>query len=123
LNYLEKVSSQTALALTKSEIKRRITEGWKPKYDKLLIVNDGQIISGELPDKKGPQFTCQVSAQEIVCNVSVKDGTEIVAGSEHISANTYRITVCLHDEPDIPLTGHYWQITEFAKVGEMRQLV
>jgi hypothetical protein len=42
---------------------------------------------------------------------------------ENISDNTYRVTISKHDNPDIELTGHYWEIIEFNKVGEMKRLI
>jgi len=54
----------------------------------------------------------------------VKDEETIVEGNEDIIMNTtYRLTIARHDEPDIALTGHYWQIIEFNKIGEVSQLV
>ena len=31
--------------------------------------------------------------------------------------NTYRIVIARHDEPNIEVTGHYWQIVEFYNIG------
>jgi|OM-RGC.v1.037962408 hypothetical protein len=36
LAYLEKVSGSTALAICKSEIKRRQTEGWAYMYEEMM---------------------------------------------------------------------------------------
>ena len=35
---------------------------------------------------------------------------------------SYRIVIARHDEPDIEVTGHYWQIIEFYKLGEQRMI-
>lgn len=35
----------------------------------------------------------------------------------------YRIVLSRHDEPDIATTGHYWEIIEFNKIGEVEKLV
>ncbi len=77
-----------------------------------------------IPEKSNPQFTYTINVQEISCKVSVKDENEITEGSEDaIMSSTYRIVMSRHDEPDIALTGHYWEIVEFNKVGEVAQLV
>jgi len=56
--------------------------------------------------------------QEIECKVSVKDENELKEGSEDsIMQSTYRIVLSRHDSPDIAMTGHYWEIVEFDKVG------
>jgi hypothetical protein len=36
---------------------------------------------------------------------------------------TYRFVLSRRDEPDLALTGHYWEIVEFNKVGELAQIV
>ena len=40
-----------------------------------------------------------------------------------LTASTYRIVLAVHDEPDVIVTGHYWEIVEFYKIGEVKQLV
>jgi hypothetical protein len=55
--------------------------------------------------------------------VNVKDGSIKEGGENNIVDSTYRITVSRHDDPDIELAGHYWEIVEFNKVGEMARLV
>ncbi len=56
--------------------------------------------------------------------MSVKDENEVKEGSDDsILQTTYRIVLSRHDEPDIATTGHYWEIVEFNKVGELQQIV
>ena len=124
LEYLEKVSGQQALAVSKAEIKRRTTEGWQYKYDDILDIGESLLQGGMIPEKQNPQFTYTIQVQEINCKVSAKDENEITEGGEDsIMSSTYRIVLSRHDEPDIALTGHYWEIVEFNKVGEVAQLV
>ena len=47
---------------------------------------------------------------------------EGVSNSSAIMNNTYRIVLSRHDEPNMEETGHYWQITEFYKIGESRMI-
>ena len=55
--------------------------------------------------------------------VNKKSG-EVTEGYEgNLMNNTYRIVIRPRDEPDIATTGHYWEIIEFQKVGETKQLV
>lgn len=69
-------------------------------------------------------FTFTIQVQEIDCKVSIKDENEIKGGDENkIMSNTYRIHLSRHSEPDIAVTGHYWEIIEFTKVGELAQIV
>ena len=50
------------------------------------------------------------------------EGKPLPSGNS-IMQNTYRIALARHAEPDIELTGHYWEIVEFYKIGEVKQLV
>ena len=36
--------------------------------------------------------------------------------------NSYRIVLSRHEEPNIEVTGHYWEIVEFDKIGESRMI-
>lgn len=54
----------------------------------------------------------------------LKNENEIKEGGDNsIMANTYRVCLSRHDDPDIALTGHYWEIVEFNKVGEVKQII
>ena len=53
--------------------------------------------------------------------MSIKDENEVTDGNEDsIVKNSWRITISRHEDPDIEVTGHYWELTEFAKVGELK---
>ena len=54
--YLDKVCGKAALAICKSEVKRRQTEGWKFKYDDILDCGQTNFTGGQVPDKQPPQF-------------------------------------------------------------------
>lgn len=124
LEYLEKVCGMAGLAVVKGDLKVRETEGWRHKYTDFLDLRNVNFLGGQIPEKMPPQFTYTIEVQEINCRVSVKDENEIKQGSEEsIMQTTYRIVLSRHEEPDLALTGHYWQIVEFNKVGELAQLV
>lgn len=55
--------------------------------------------------------------------MSVKDGSITKGSDQSIVDSTYRITIMRHDDPDIELAGHYWEIVEFGKVGEVQKIV
>ena len=42
--------------------------------------------------------------------------------SGKLMMNTYRIVLTIHEEPNIEVTGHYWEIIEFMKIGEVRMI-
>jgi len=124
LEYIEKVCGKAALAISKTEIKRRVTEGWKNKYQDILDAGSTNFTGGMVPEKQPPQFSFTINVQEIDCKVLLKDENEIKEGGDNnIMQNIYRIVLSRHDDPDIELTGHYWEIVEFQKVGELKQLV
>ena len=124
LEYLEKVCGMAGLAVVKGDIKRREVEGWRYKYTDILDLRNVNFLGGQVPEKLPPQFTYTLEIQEINCKVSVKDENEVKEGSENaILQSTYRIVLSRHSEPDVALTGHYWEIVEFNKVGELAQIV
>jgi hypothetical protein len=119
LEYLEKVSGGTALGICKAELTRRKTEGWRYKYDDVLDHGKCNFNAGEM--NQLPSFTYIIDTDEIDCKVSLKDPNEITEGSDSsIIKNSWRITLTRHEEPDIELTGHYWQVTGLEKVGELK---
>jgi hypothetical protein len=108
----------------KGDIKRRETEGWRHKYSDILDSRNILFQGGQVPEKQPPQFTFSIEIQEINCKVSVKDDNVITEGAEdRILQTSYRFVLSRHDNPDMALTGHYWEIVEFNKVGELQQIV
>lgn len=56
--------------------------------------------------------------------MDAKDPEIIKEGSdEFINKISWRFTITRHENPDIEVTGHYWEITEFGKIGEVKMLV
>ena len=124
LEYLTKFCGEAALAVIKTELMRREKEKWEHKYKELLFWNDANLISGNVAEDGRPSFSFPHSAQEINCKVSIKDPEEIVeGGDEDIERGVYKITLKRHDDPDLSLTGHYWEIVEFEKHEAVKQLV
>lgn len=122
LEYLEKVSSGVALAICKAEFKRRETDGWKNRYEDLLDCGKAVFNAGQMD--KVPSFTFVIDATEINCKVDVKDPDNVKEGhDEQIERISWRFTISRHEDPDIETTGHYWEITELQKVGELKMLV
>mmetsp|Transcript_881 Transcript_881/g.916 ORF Transcript_881/g.916 Transcript_881/m.916 type:complete len:173 (+) Transcript_881:425-943(+) len=123
LPYLEKTSGGPALAIVKSELKTRETEKWKYKYNDILNINAPIFLGGCIPEKQTAQFTYTIEVQELNCKVDLKDGSIKDGSDDKIIDATYRITVGRHLNPDLELAGHYWEIVEFNKVGELQKIV
>lgn len=51
--------------------------------------------------------------------MNIKDGSIKEGSDASITDSTYRIVLSRHDNPDIELTGHYWEIVEFNKINEL----
>ena len=124
LDYLAQVSAGPALAICKAEFKLRQQDNWSYMYQDLLDCGDCAFNAGEISElTKAPSFTYVVTTQQVECKVCTKT-EEIKEGSEdNIMQIQWRFTLSRHDEPDIEATGHYWQVTELAKVGQLKQLV
>ena len=124
IDYLEKVSSSAALAISKAEVKRRKEEGWEYRFTDILDMTPVNFLGGQVSDKGPPNFSFTVNVQEINCKQKIKDPEEIHSGSESsILVTTYHFVLSRHDDPDIGLTGHYWELIEFAKQYELTQLI
>lgn len=54
LEYLDKICGKQALAVVKTEVKRRQTEGWKYKYEDILDCGHTMFTGGQVPDKSPP---------------------------------------------------------------------
>lgn len=81
-------------------------------------------MAGSMGDDNKPRFSFTLSAQEINCKVSTKDPEKIIEGDENdIEKAVYKVTLRRHDEPDLALTGHYWEIIEFERYEVVKQLV
>ena len=122
--YLEKFWGDAALAVIKTELMKRNKEGWEPKFKELIFCSDWNMVSGELAEDSRPRFSFTLSAQEINWKISVKEPNKIIEGDENnIEKAVYKITLRRHDEPDLALTGHYWEVIEFEKYEAVKQLV
>lgn len=81
------------------------------------VFNAGQM-------DKVPSFTYIIDCTEINCKVESKNPEIIKEGSDDaINKISWRFTLSRHENPEVEVTGHYWEITTFEKVGELKQLV
>ena len=124
LEYIEKVCGEAGLAVAKSQIKLRNTEGWQYKYTDILDCGQANFLGAQVGERGLAAFSFTIQVQEIDCRVDVKKPEVIKGGDENkILSSTYRIVLSKHGEPDIAVTGHYWEIVEFQKLGEVAQIV
>ena len=124
IEYLEKVCANAGLAVTKSEVKRRQTEGWKYKYSDILDCGNTNFLGAQVLERGVPSFSFTIVTTDIDCRISLKNEQEVAGGSDNkIVQTTWRVVIQRHDDPDIALTGHYWEICEFNKLGELQQIV
>lgn len=94
LEYLEKVSSEAALAISKADIKRRKEEGWEYRYTDILDSGAVNFLGAQVPEKAPPQFTFTINVQEINCKQKIKEPEEIHEGSDgSILMSTYRFVL------------------------------
>ena len=84
------------------------------------------FFQGGLIEQRVPQFIYHIEVQEFDEKVNVKTGEKIETEEDKkrgaIMNNTYRIVLSRHEEPQMEVTGHYWQIIEFYKIGESRMI-
>ena len=128
--YLDMVCGQTAGALVKAHCEVRQKEGWKFKYDELLSCGP-TFFQGALISEKLPQFIFHIEVQEFDEKINEVSGDPYMGtgeegstpgGSGRLMQNTYRMVLTIHEEPNIEVTGHYWEIIEFYKIGEVAMI-
>lgn len=126
--------------MNKAWIELRKKQGWHYQIEEIVDCGRAQFQGGQLLEGV-PAFTYHIDAQEFDLKVK-EDGTEYIAepvdaegnpivdpkqkkkaSGQKIMSNSYRIMVQRHSEPDIEVTGHYWEIVEFYKIGEQALLV
>lgn len=118
--FIDIVCGGTAGAQLKALVDLREKEGWKYRFQELLNCSHC-ILQGGFIENRVPQFIYHIEVQEFDERVNVETGE--VYEDENVKAkgimnNTYRIVLSRHEEPDMEVTGHYWEIIEFYKIGE-----
>lgn len=104
--------------MVKADLKRREVEGWKHKYTEILDCGNVNFLGARLIDKGTPVFSFTLAIQEVDCTVEIKDPSKVKEGNDgKLVQTTYSIVLSRHSDPDIAITGHYWDIVEFNKVG------
>ena len=82
---------------------------------------------GALIENKLPQFIYHIEVQEFDEKIMEDTGETYMGGEAEgqtpggegrLMQNTYRMVLSIHDSPQVEVTGHYWEIIEFVKVGE-----
>lgn len=119
--YLDIVCGGPAKALTMTTVQLRKKQGWKYKYDELLYCGP-TMFQGALVENRVPQFSYHIEVQEFDERVTEKTGQPVEGEKGKLMSNTYRIVLARHDEPQMEITGHYWEIIEFYKIGEVRMI-
>ena len=79
-------------------------------------------MGGKIEDKV-PKFSYHIEVQEFD-QKEWKSGKvpEDAPKDKGLMANTYRMELARHEEPNIEVTGHYWEIVEFYRIGEGKLL-
>ena len=82
-------------------------------------MRDAVFQSGGL-EGKVPSFCYIIETQEINCRVSTKEDGGVLEGDDNaIKQTSWRLTLSRHEDPDLEMTGHYWEVTNIEKVGEL----
>lgn len=106
-------------------IEIREKEGWKYEYEEFLDCGPAHFQGAKIENGKAC-FSYHLEVTEFDSKVNAKDGKECdseIMKTKGLMNCTYRIMISLHPEPDIETTGHYWEISEFYKIGESTMLM
>lgn len=70
---------------------------------------------------RSPKFTFIIDILEFNNKISVKEGNTIEDSmNETFIKTSWRFTLSRHSDPDIELTGHYWEMSNLEKIGELK---
>ena len=118
---MEMVCASTALGVTKGTIQLRQKEGWEYKCKELLSCGQAIFMGAQVAERV-PQFSYHIEVQEFNEKVVTETGEDYhvldadgkpIISSTPIMQNTYRIVLQRHEEPNVEVVGHYWEIIEF----------
>jgi len=117
LEYIDKVMGGPAHSFCKAMIELKVKEKWVYKLEEVIDVRLVDFRKGRVSDGR-PHFTYHVVVEEYNLRVDAKTGEDIVdsvTSDGSVQLATYEITLARHSEPDIELTGHYWELVQFEK--------
>ena len=123
--YIDTVMGGPAHSFCKAMIELRLKEKWTYKLEELIDVRFVDFRKGRLTEGR-PQFTYQVQVEEYnlrVCSKTGEDIEDALTSDGSVQLATYEITLARHSEPDIELTGHYWELIQFEKQAVAKQIV
>lgn len=106
-------------------IELRVKEGWGHKYEEVLDLRTITFMGGRIIESK-PHFMYTFDVDEIQQRILLEDESEIIDESTSdgsLLTSTYAVTLARHTEPDIELTGHYWEVVEFQCISQLKQII
>lgn len=132
--YIEKVCASGALGYFQASIRTREEMQVQPLYKKIWFLDHIHFQSNIDFDagaaiKNGfPYFQFLVNMQELDCLVSTKEedeGKEVIVSGDKgkITNNSYVLTLALHQQPDLEVVGHEWEIIEFQLAETHKMLL
>lgn len=87
-----------------------------------MDIYEANFSGARVSDKNSPEFTYTIAIQYVDCKVD-KTGKVKEGSDDSILETTYRIALSKNDEPDIEKVGHYWEIIQFEKVGDVKRII
>jgi len=123
LSFIEKTCGESALVYFRTLLKKREVDNVNPKYTYLWDAEVADLIGGKIPTERSqPCFTFTIRVQEVYCNINKKTNKVVDGGEDRVMQNRFNFMLTLHDNPDLELSGHPWELVEILPVEAVHML-
>jgi len=123
LDFIKSTCGESALVYFKTLLKKREVDNVYPKYTYLWDSERADIIGGRISaERSQPCFTFTIQVQEIYCNISNKTKKIVDGGEDKVLRARYNFVLTLHDNPDLEMSGHPWELIEIQPIENVKML-
>jgi len=81
------------------------------------------LIGGKIPaERNQPSFSFTIRVQEIHCNISKKTNKVVDGREDKVMQQRFNFVLTMHENPDLELSGHPWELVEILPVEAVHML-
>jgi len=123
LDFIRSTCGESALVYFKTLLKKREVDNVHPQYTYLWDSEQADIIGGRISaESSQPCFTFTIQVQEIYCNISNKTKKIVDGGEDRVLRTRYNFVLTLHEDPDLEMSGHPWELIEVQPIENVKML-
>jgi len=123
LSFIEKTCGESALVYFRTLLKKREVDGVFPKYTYLWDADVADLIGGKIPTERNhPSFSFTIRVQEIHCNINKKTNKVVDGREDKVIQQRFNFVLSMHENPDLEISGHPWELVEILPVEAVHML-